>query len=87
MARRKTISVEAVRKIINDALESKRLSQDAKSALATTLERILFDTGNYHGFQYLYWAKEGYQKWVEAGKPSFPEKEQFIGPEYDRVYY
>lgn len=41
----------------------------------------------YNGFRYLYWSKQGFEEWKEAGEPGFPEKNKYIGPEYDRAYY
>lgn len=72
-------------------------SEGFKSGMCTALERVLFDTGNYQGYQNLYWQEIGYNAWVEAGKPEEWElKKKFIlglintkygGSDYARKYY
>lgn len=87
MARRKTIEVEFILDKVNYMLEHSTCNQDFKRGAASVLEMILHETGNYAGFNYRKWLNEGYHQWVDAGRPDFPEKQQFLGPEYDRVYY
>lgn len=88
---RKTFEVEAFKDWVNERLadDHPSLTQDFKRGLATALERVLHDTGNYAGFQNLYWQEQGYREWKDAGEPGFPEKEQYItgGEEYSRIYY
>ncbi len=50
---RKTIDVETVKGSVNIFLATPDISQDRKHGAASTLELILHETGNYHGFQYL----------------------------------
>jgi hypothetical protein len=55
-AGRKTISVDRVRLLVNEALAAhvKRRPDDrsARQALASILESILLETGNYRGYGY-----------------------------------
>jgi hypothetical protein len=54
MARRKTVDVDRVREIANKMLaDSADKCIDGRKAVATLLESILMDTGNYHGFRYI----------------------------------
>jgi hypothetical protein len=94
MAKRKTIEVEEIKRKINNLLERSddtAPGADAKKTLCSLLEGILHDTGNYRGFNYVYWLKRGNQEWVAAGKPEVPVvKNQFIiGDigEWARIYY
>ena len=92
MARnRKTIDVNAIAEKINAFLAIPTLDQLEKKALCTFLESTLHDTGNYHGFQYNYWNDHGYAAWIDAGMPTFPEKEKFVTnnkrEEWSRHYY
>jgi len=91
MAKRKTIEVKVVKDKINDLLGNPelKLNQDEKKALCTFLEGVLMDTGNYRGFQHVYWCEKGYQEWVDAGTVEGPEKNKFIvgdRGEWARIY-
>lgn len=61
---RKTIEIEVIKSRINNALKGINMSNDEKMALATFLERILHDTGNYKGFILLD-PKEGVPTWLD----------------------
>ena len=51
---RKTISVEAVKENANRMLrDSDTTAKDGRIGIFSLLERILFDTGNYHGFRHI----------------------------------
>ena len=51
---RKTIAVEDVKQLINGMLQNSEDSNQAgRDAAISILERVLMDTGNYRGFQYL----------------------------------
>lgn len=51
---RKTIEVDTIKAMVNDfLLNSEDLKKDARDTLATYLEVILMDTGNYRGYNYL----------------------------------
>lgn len=84
---KKSMKVEELKEYANKLLLNPRLSQQFKDGVSTMIEHVLHKTGNYEGFQYTYWNNVGYKLWIEAGKPSFPEKQKFIGNEYDRTYY
>jgi hypothetical protein len=89
MARRKTIKVEVIKKKINAFLSFPDVDQKEKKALCVLLEGVLFDTGNYRGFQHVYWCEKGYQEWVDAGEVEGPEKNKFIvgdRGEWSRTY-
>lgn len=91
MARsRKTIEVKALKDKINYMLSIPTLIQEEKRVLCGLLESILMDTNNYHGFNHIYWSTQGYNEWLEAGKPEDETKNQFIIGnlgEYARSYY
>lgn len=92
MARkRKTFDVQEFKEFINSKLALEGLSQVEKMGFCMVLEHVLHKTGNYNGFNNLYWLNGGYEEWKAAGEPSFPAKESFItGPdelEFDRKYY
>lgn len=51
---RKTIQVEAVKKTVNDMLRNSIPElQEGRIGAYMVLERVLFDTGNYHGYRYI----------------------------------
>jgi len=79
MAAKKTIEVKQILDYVNKALaDNPGELTEMKSGLCTILFRILADTGNYDGFQFLrnYNSKEP----IEA--PSVNDPDYF-----DRVYY
>jgi len=55
MKQRKTIEVSAVLSMANNMLANSThaVSAESRMAVASMLERILMDTGNYHGFNYI----------------------------------
>ncbi len=83
---KKTTSVEELRLYANKLLKNSKLSQEFKNGVCTMIEHVLHDTGNYAGFSYTYWNEVGYKLWIAAGQPGFPEKQKYIGNEYDRYY-
>jgi hypothetical protein len=51
---RKTFEVEKLRESVNYSLRtSPNWESRARQAIATLLESVLFETGNYKGFRYL----------------------------------
>ena len=84
---RKTFDVGEFRNWVNSLLDNDRLSQDEKRALCMAVEHALHETNNYKGYNQIYWMKAGYQEWQAAGEPGFPEKQKFLGLEYDRHYF
>lgn len=100
MSKRKTISVEAFKKFVNEQLE--RTDDHAntgnfKSGLCIALERVLHDTGNYHGYNNLYWLEGGCSQWNANGQTeNWNDKKVYIlgtadskykGSDYARRYY
>ena len=94
MAKRKTVTVEYLKAEVNRVLGLEHLSVDERRGMAHLLEHVLHDTGNYRGYNDVFWMSEGgFEAWKEAGEPDFPAKNQYIhGTEdgtdaYRRVYY
>lgn len=80
--------LDELKEHVNKRLEDPELSQEVKAELCTMLEHCLFQEGKYHGFNYIYWIRQGCGEWEKAGRPEDPDtKKQYIGPEYDRMYY
>jgi hypothetical protein len=88
---KKTFNVVDFVLYINEQLAGNDIDQSAKEALCRSVEHVLHKSNNYHGYQYLYWDKQGFTEWLAAGKPEGPEKDKFMyGPSmnrYDRFYY
>ena len=99
--KKSTFDVQKFKDYVNEQLartdDFAVLTEGFKSGMCTALERVLFDTGNYQGYQNLYWQEIGYNAWVEAGKPEeWDLKKKFIvglintkygGSDYARKYY
>jgi hypothetical protein len=49
---RKTIEVQKVKELVNEMLASS-LSEEQKTVARNLIEKVLMDTGNYKGFQFL----------------------------------
>lgn len=91
---RKTLSVAAFKAEVNRRLALPKLSIEERKALASLLEHVLHDTGNYQGYNSLYWSREGgFEAWKQAGEPGFPEKSRYFSAagdgidDYRRVYF
>lgn len=50
---RKTIEVGKVLRMVNHFLAAENTSADEREGVASLLEAILFETGNYRGYRYL----------------------------------
>jgi hypothetical protein len=50
---RKTIEVGKLIAFTNNFLKAKNTTADEREAVASMLETVLFETGNYKGFRYL----------------------------------
>jgi hypothetical protein len=83
MKGKKNVSVERVLDLTNRILES---SPNGSKELCLLVEQILHDTGNYHGYNHWYWARQGYSEWKSAGEPT-EDKNRFYGPEWKRIYF
>jgi hypothetical protein len=65
---RKTIDVERIREIANGMLaRSDDDRADGREAIATLVESILMETGNYRGFRYLEIVRDGAENVVTFG--------------------
>ena len=78
------------------AREDEFADQKFKAGVCVLLEKALHESGNYQGYNQIYWLKQGYQEWRAAGEPDFPEKEKYTFGEggktgtfgeYSRIYY
>jgi hypothetical protein len=100
MARKKkTFDVLSFKDYVNIQLArtDEFATDEFKSGLCIALHEVLHKTGNYNGFQYLYWAEKGWQDWYNSGQTEvWSEKKVFIygtpdskyrGSEYARKYY
>jgi len=88
MATRKTFDVSVMLEEANRLLalpDSKTHDANFRHGICSMIEKILMDSGNYHGFGYSEWMNGGYTRWVADGQPA--DKDQYIGDETRRVYY
>ena len=81
----KTVNITSLKAKINRLLAIPDVKQDTKAVLATLLEEILMESGNYKGFNYHKWLNGGHQDWVKDGEPE--DKTPYYGEEYTRVYF
>jgi hypothetical protein len=58
---------------------------DQRLGVASLLETILHDTGNYAGYNLLGWMNGGYDAWVADGKPA--STAAYLGDDSRRFYY
>lgn len=90
---RKTINVDFIKAFANEQLArtDEAATKEFKMGICVMIEKILFQTDNYAGFNYVEWMNGGYERWIEAGEPEGSEKFQFMyskhGGEYARKYY
>jgi len=101
MARsKKTFDVETFKTYVNTQLSrtDEYATESFKSGLCIALQEVLHRTGNYSGYNYLYWNEIGWQEWRTIGKETevWEEKKLFIygtpdskyrGCKYSRRYY
>ncbi len=91
MPKRQTIKVATVLEFANRRLkepDGHYSNPEYRRGIASLLEAVLHETGNYEGFQYHEWTNGGYAQWEAAGKPVGPGvMAQFIGDETRRVYF
>jgi hypothetical protein len=95
----KTFNVKKFKDEINARLESAYNSHEIINfpdkynavceALCHSIEYVLHQSGNYRGFQYIHWLKDGCKQWEGAGKPEYPEQGKYVtgGKEFCRKYY
>ena len=86
---KKTMQVESIKEYCNELLagkveDNKWLNPQARIGIATVLEHILHETGNYHGFNYVEWLDGGCEKWRADGCPE--DNTSYLGDQ-TKVYY
>ena len=86
--RRKTYEVDKIREKANRLLEidNEYIGADVRRGIAILLEHILHESGNYAGFNYVAWSKEGgCERWWNDGQPN--DNTSYLGDQTRRVYY
>ena len=86
---RKTIDVNTLREHVNAFLAAEHTTPEGRLAVASLLETVLSETGNYEGFNYLYWMKQGADEWREAklfGGDDLSTYD-FLGDQTRRMYF
>lgn len=100
MSKRKTMNVEDFKKFVNGQLERTdefATSGTFKSGLCVALESVLHATGNYQGYNNLYWLERGCDEWrandqteVWADKKVYvlgTADSKYKGSDYARRYF
>ena len=100
MGKRKSFDVETFKDYVNIQLSrtDKHATEEFKSGLCIALEQVLHRTGNYKGFNDLYWLEIGWNEWRTIGNETedWEKKKLFIygtpdskyrGSKYARRYY
>ena len=59
----KTIKVQDLRLCVNKLLANKKISESEKAGYCFLLERVLFDTNNYKGYNNIRDAAHDYERW------------------------
>ena len=86
--KRKTMNVNKFHEWANWLLsqpDSEYRTPEFRMGIATALEKILHETGNYHGFNFLEWLHGGCDKWIADGKPN--DNTKYLGDQTKRIYY
>lgn len=92
MARsRKTFEVDMFKAGVNECLAHKEYTNAEKQVMCMLLEGVLHKTGNYKGYNNLYWLNGGNALWIMEGQPEGEAKNRYISnnglDEYSRLYY
>jgi hypothetical protein len=96
MTKRKTIDVNKVKEIANSMLATKSnvdmfngkdvWPPEAREGVSRLLDAILHESGNYNGFNYVYWINEGgFEQWRSDGQPD--NNRPYLGDQTRKVYY
>lgn len=98
--KKKTFEVEKFKEYVNIQLArtDEYATEEFKSGLCIALQEVLHRTGNYNGFNDLYWLETGFNEWRTIGKETedWEEKKKYIygspcskyrGSKYARRYY
>ena len=83
---KRTITINFLREYVNKQLSLEINSEDYRMALCLLIEQVLLTTAQYKGFQFYDWRHGGRDKWIQDGSPT-DTKQQYLGPEYKRIYY
>lgn len=59
----KTIKVQDLRLCVNKLLANKKICESEKAGYCFLLERVLFDTNNYKGYNNIRDAAHDYERW------------------------
>ena len=99
MKSRKTFDVQKFKRFVNEQLARTDIdaNETFKEGFCSAIEKVLHQTGNYQGFQCLYWDEIRCEEWHKSGETeNWKEKEVFIhgsptskyrGNRYARRYY
>lgn len=84
------IAVSKIKEIANSILSDNRnidvVNSETRKGVAQLLERILMETGNYRGFNFVQWTKEGgFENWQKDGEPR--DNTAYLGDQSRRIYY
>lgn len=82
---RKTVEVSKVLAEANAMLANDKLSDGERQGIIALLERILFDTGNYQGYNFLDWMNGGSEQWHKQGESD--DTTAYLGNQTKRFYY
>jgi hypothetical protein len=91
--RRITVNVEDFKQWVNQQLErTDNFADDKfKAGLCSAVEHVLQTANRYHGYTDNNWIRTGYQEWLAAGQPDYPDKDKYVygptGQQYNRHYY
>jgi hypothetical protein len=86
-AKRKTVEIAPLKEWANWLLaqpDSEYRNPMFRKGIATMLEKVLVDSGNYHGFNYVDWLDHGYKQWLEDGQPE--DNTKYLGDQ-SKVYF
>lgn len=91
MKGRKTFDVTKFKTYVNTQLArtDAYATEEFKGGLCIALEEVLQRTGNYNGFQYLYWEEIGWEEWRSSGNETedWEEKKKYIYGTADSKYH
>ena len=87
MARaRKTVEIKILKDEANRRMAIEGMSDETISGIFCFMSSILHDTGNYHGFNFVEWAKEGgCERWIADGSPE--DNTPYLGNQKRRFFY
>jgi len=75
---RKTWPIEDLKKRANRYMRNPQLSREEKDIIQGFISDILYHAGQYKGFGYIEWSKDGgCQRWMDDGRPA--DKTPYLG--------